>query len=208
MTASPADVSTDPRALLTGLDPADDRLAALHARFAEAALDAEAVDVAYRTIDSPVGRLLVCATDAGVLRVAFEIEGHDTVLDRLASTVSPRIVEAPSRLDAVARELDEYFRGERRAFDLPLDRSLSKGFQRTVLEHLPEIGYGATASYASVALASGSPRAVRAVGTACATNPLPVVVPCHRVVRSDGTAGNYRGGMAAKQILIDLEARA
>ncbi|KPG88771.1 methylated-DNA--[protein]-cysteine S-methyltransferase [Frigoribacterium sp. RIT-PI-h] len=208
MTASPADASTDPRVLLTGLDPADDRLAALHARFAEAALDAGAVDVAYRTLDSPVGRLLVCATDVGVLRVAFEIEGHDTVLDRLASTVSPRIVEAPSRLDAVARELDEYFRGERRAFDLPLDRRLSKGFQRTVLEHLPDIGYGATASYASVALASGSPRAVRAVGTVCATNPLPVVVPCHRVVRSDGTAGNYRGGMAAKQILIDLEARA
>ncbi|NRD25199.1 methylated-DNA--[protein]-cysteine S-methyltransferase [Frigoribacterium sp. VKM Ac-2836] len=208
MTASPADASTDPRLLLTGLDPADDRLAALHARFAEAALDAGAVDVAYRTLDSPVGRLLVCATDVGVLRVAFEIEGHDTVLDRLATTVSPRIVEAPSRLDAVARELDEYFRGERRAFDLPLDRRLSRGFQRTVLEHLPEIGYGATASYASVALASGSPRAVRAVGTACATNPLPVVVPCHRVVRSDGTAGNYRGGMAAKRILIDLEARA
>lgn len=208
MTASPADASTDPRALLTGLDPADDRLAALHARFAEAALDAGAVDVAYRTLDSPVGRLLVCATDVGVLRVAFEIEGHDTVLDRLASTVSPRIVEAPSRLDAVARELDEYFRGERRAFDLPLDQRLSRGFQRTVLEHLPDIGYGATASYASVALASGSPRAVRAVGTACATNPLPVVVPCHRVVRSDGTAGNYRGGMAAKQILIELEARA
>lgn len=208
MTASPADASADPRALLTGRDPADDRLAALHARFAEAALDAGAVDVAYRTLDSPVGRLLVCATDVGVLRVAFEIEGHDTVLDRLASTVSPRIVEAPSRLDAVARELDEYFRGERRAFDLPLDRRLSRGFQRTVLEHLADIGYGATASYASVALASGSPRAVRAVGTACATNPLPVVVPCHRVVRSDGTAGNYRGGMAAKQILIDLEARA
>lgn len=208
MTTSPADTSADPRLLLTGLDPAHDRLAALHARFAEAALDAGAVDVAYRTLDSPVGRLLVCATDVGVLRVAFEIEGHDTVLDRLASTVSPRIVEAPSRLDAVARELDEYFRGERRAFDLPLDRRLSRGFQRTVLQHLPDIGYGATASYAAVALASGSPRAVRAVGTACATNPLPVVVPCHRVVRSDGTAGNYRGGMAAKQILIDLEAGA
>lgn len=206
MTASPADASADPRDLLAGLDPADDRLAALHARFADAALDVGAVDVAYRTLDSPVGRLLVCATDVGVLRVAFDIEGHDTVLDRLASTVSPRIVEAPSRLDPVARELDEYFRGERRRFDLPLDRRLSRGFQRTVLEHLPDIGYGSTASYAAVALASGSPRAVRAVGTACATNPLPVVVPCHRVVRSDGSAGHYRGGMAAKQILIDLEA--
>ncbi|ROS52754.1 methylated-DNA--[protein]-cysteine S-methyltransferase [Frigoribacterium sp. PhB24] len=208
MTASSPDASDDPRRLLAGLDPTDDRLAALHARFAEAALDAGAVDVAYRTLDSPVGPLLVCATDVGLLRVAFEIEGHDTVLDRLASTVSPRVVEAPSRLDTVARELDEYFRGERRTFDLPLDQRLSRGFQRTVLEHLPDIGYGATASYASVALASGSPRAVRAVGTACATNPLPVVVPCHRVVRSDGSAGNYRGGMAAKQILIDLEARA
>jgi len=208
MTASPIDASTDPGDLLTGLDPTDERLAALHARFAETALGVGAVDVAYRTLDSPVGLLLLCATDVGVLRVAFEIEGHDTVLDRLASTVSPCIVEAPSRLDTVARELDEYFRGERRAFDLPLDRRLSTGFQRTVLEHLPDIGYGSTASYAAVALASGSPRAVRAVGTACATNPLPLVVPCHRVVRSDGTSGNYRGGMAAKQILIDLEAGA
>ncbi|KQM25740.1 MULTISPECIES: methylated-DNA--[protein]-cysteine S-methyltransferase [unclassified Frigoribacterium] len=208
MTASPIDASTDPGDLLTSLDPTDERLAALRARFAETALGVGAVDVAYRTLDSPVGLLLLCATDVGVLRVAFEIEGHDTVLDRLASTVSPRIVEAPSRLDTVARELDEYFRGERRAFDLPLDRRLSTGFQRTVLEHLPDIGYGSTTSYAAVALASGSPRAVRAVGTACATNPLPLVVPCHRVVRSDGTSGNYRGGMAAKQILIDLEAGA
>jgi methylated-DNA-[protein]-cysteine S-methyltransferase len=208
MTASPADPSDSPADLLTGLDPDDDRLVALHARFAQAALDAGAVDVAFRTLDSPVGRLLVCATEVGLVRVAFEIEGHDTVLDRLASTVSPRVVEAPSRLDAAARELDEYFRGGRRAFDLPLDRRLSRGFQRTVLEHLPDIAYGSTASYAAVALASGSPRAVRAVGTACATNPLPLVVPCHRVVRSDGTSGAYRGGMAAKQILIDLEARA
>lgn len=194
------------RRLLAGFAPSDDRLAALRARFVRAAEEAEAIDVSYRTLDSPVGRLLVCATTVGVVRVAFDVEGLDGVLERLATAISPRIVEAPAALDGAATQLDEYFRGERRSFDLPLDRRLSKGFQRIVLEHLPDIAYGATESYAAVASAAGSPRAVRAVGTACATNPLPVVVPCHRVVRSDGTSGHYRGGMAAKQILLDLEA--
>lgn len=194
------------RQRLGGFAPSDDRLAALHARFVRSAMGADAVDVAYRTVDSPVGRLLVCTTTVGIVRIAFDVEGLDTVLDRLAAVISPRIIEAPDALDTAAGQLDEYFRGERRSFDLPLDRRLSRGFQRTVLEHLPEIGYGATESYASVARASGSPKAVRAVGTACATNPLPVVVPCHRVVRSDGAPGNYRGGMAAKQTLLALEA--
>jgi methylated-DNA-[protein]-cysteine S-methyltransferase len=194
------------RRLLAGFAPGDDRLAGLRARFVRAAMTAEAIDVSYRTLDSPVGRLLVCATTVGVVRVAFDVEGLDGVLDRLAAAISPRIVEAPAALDGAAAQLDEYFRGERRSFDLPLDRRLSKGFQRVVLEHLPDIAYGGTESYAAVARAAGSPRAVRAVGTACATNPLPVVVPCHRVVRSDGTSGHYRGGMAAKQILLDLEA--
>jgi methylated-DNA-[protein]-cysteine S-methyltransferase len=128
------------------------------------------------------------------------------VLAKLAGAVSPRILRAPARLDAVARQLSEYFDGGRRMFDVPLDFRLSNGFRRAVLAHLPAIGYGNTESYAQVAAAAGSPRAVRAVGTACATNPLPVVVPCHRVVRSDGSFGGYVGGEDAKRTLLTLEA--
>jgi methylated-DNA-[protein]-cysteine S-methyltransferase len=147
----------------------------------------------------------LAATEEGLVRVAFSVEGHDDVLAELAGAVSPRILAAPARLDPVARELDEYFAGRRRAFDLPLDFRLSKGFRRSVLTHLAEIPYGTTESYSQVAAASGSPKAVRAVGTACATNPLPLVVPCHRVVRSNGTSGRYRGGEAAKLTLLTLE---
>ncbi len=146
---------------------------------------------------APVGPLLVAATDrGGLLRVAYASEGHDTVLQQLADKVSPRILPDHDRLDPTARELDEYFTGTRRTFDLPLDWRLSAGFRCTVLRRLPEIEYGHTASYATVAaLAGNPPKAVRAVGTACATNPpLPVVLPCHRVVRSDGTMGGYLGG--------------
>ena len=163
------------------------------------------LDVAYRAIDSPVGPLLLAATEQGLIRVAFAREGHDAVLQTLADQVSPRILSAPGRLDAAARELDEYFAGRRHTFDLPLDWRLSAGFRRTVLSHLPEIGYGHTATYSAVARLAGSPKAVRAVGTACATNPLPLVVPCHRVVRSDGSMGGYRGGPDAKRTLLTLE---
>jgi methylated-DNA-[protein]-cysteine S-methyltransferase len=183
-----------------------ERLRALHDRLADSA-DAQGVlDVAYRTLDTPVGSLLLAATGKGLVRVAFTIENHENVLTALATQLSPRILSAPQRLDTAAREIDEYFAGRRREFDLPLDFSLSKGFRRSVLSHLTDIGYGHTASYAAVAAAAGSPRAVRAVGTACATNPLPVVVPCHRVVRSDGSPGGYRGGPVAKQALLALEA--
>ena len=116
------------------------------------------------------------------------------------------MLRAPARLDRAAREIEEYFAGRRKRFDLPLDFQLSHGFRRTVLAHLPEIGYGKTASYAAIAAAAGNPRAVRAVGTACATNPLPVVVPCHRVVRRDGSIGQYAGGVEAKRTLLALEA--
>ncbi len=171
-----------------------------------AAADAEGVlDVAYRTVDTPVGVLLLAATGQGLVRVAYDVEGHDQVLESLAAKVSPRILRAPGRLDAVARELEEYFAGRRRAFEVPLDLRLSAGFRRAVLTHLSLIGYGRTESYAQVAAAAGSPRAVRAVGTACATNPLPVVVPCHRVVRSDGSPGGYLGGPEAKRTLLTLE---
>jgi len=128
------------------------------------------------------------------------------VLQNLAERVSPRVLEAPTRLDPIVRQLDEYFAGRRHNFDVALDWSLSQGFRRTVLEHLnADIGYGATVSYAALARLSGSPKAVRAVGTACATNPMPIFVPCHRVIRSDGTVGAYRGGPAAKRVLLDLE---
>lgn len=184
--------------------PAD--LDGLRTRLAADAERAGLLDVAYRTLDSPVGTLLLAATPEGLVRVAFEREGHDAVLARLAADVSPRMLEAPARLDAVATQLDEYFAGRRRAFDVTVDLRLTSGFRRTVLDHLPEIPFGATASYAAVAALAGNPKAVRAVGTACARNPLPLVVPCHRVVRSDGGIGQYLGGVDAKQALLAHEA--
>lgn len=164
------------------------------------------LDVAYRTLDTPVGSLLLAATGQGLVKVAFERQDHDAVLAALAAEISPRILRAPSRLEAVTRQLDEYFTGQRRDFDVPLDFRLARGFRLAVLEHLPEISYGHTESYAQVATAAGSPKAVRAVGTACALNPLPVVVPCHRVVRSDGSYGQYAGGEKAKRTLLTMEA--
>lgn len=181
-------------------------LRVLRDRLAERADAAGLLDVAYRTIDTPVGTLLLAATQAGLVRVAYASEDHDAVLAALAARISPRILNAPRRLDRAARELEEYFGAARRIFDLALDLRLATGFRRTVLSQLSGIGYGHTASYAAVAAAAGSPRAVRAVGTACATNPLPIIVPCHRVIRSDGSPGRYLGGPAAKQLLLNLEA--
>lgn len=180
----------------------------LHARLAAAADEAGILDVAYRTVDTPVGPLLLAATERGLVRVAYTREDHDRVLDQLATSISPRVLRAPARLEGAAREIEEYFARQRSRFDLPLDFQLSHGFRRTVLSHLTEIGYGRTASYAAVAAAAGNPKAARAVGTACATNPLPVVVPCHRVLRGDGTIGQYVGGAEAKRALLTLEAAA
>ena len=195
--------------LIAGLPAVTDaELAALHGRLERDAGAAGVLDVAYRTLDTPVGTLLLAATEDGLVRVAFASEGHDLVLESLAERVSPRILRAPGRLDEAAREVDEYFAGRRRRFDLPLDFRLSTGFRRIVLGRLPSIDFGKTVSYAQVASDVGSPRAFRAVGTACATNPLPVVVPCHRVVKSGGDLGNYRGGPEAKRFLLDLEAAA
>ncbi|WP_029106136.1 methylated-DNA--[protein]-cysteine S-methyltransferase [Mycobacterium sp. URHD0025] len=188
--------------------PGNGKLTELHNRLAAAAQRDGLLDIAYRTVDSPVGPLLLAATEQGLIRVAYAREDHDAVLQHLADAVSPRILNAPARLDTAARELDEYFAGTRRSFDLPLDWRLAAGFRGTVLHHLAEISYGQTASYAAVATLAGSPKAVRAVGTACARNPLPVVVPCHRVVRSDGAMGGYLGGTEAKRLLLDLEAAA
>jgi methylated-DNA-[protein]-cysteine S-methyltransferase len=184
----------------------DDDINRLHARLAAAADRDDLLDVAYRTVDSPVGSLLIAATPVGLVRIAFSSEGHDVVLQNLSDRISSRLLQAPKRLDAVARQLEEYFSGRRHTFDVPLDWQLSKGFRRVVLSHLAiDIDYGTTASYGTLARLSGSPKAVRAVGTTCATNPIPVLVPCHRVVRADGTLGGYRGGPAAKRTLLDLE---
>jgi methylated-DNA-[protein]-cysteine S-methyltransferase len=194
------------RDLAWSTDASPGKLAELRARLAAAAQRDGILDVAYRVIDSPVGALLVAATESGLVRVAYASENHDAVLQSLADRISPRILAAPARLDHVARELEEYFGGHRQRFDVPLDWRLSAGFRRTVLHHLPEIGYGHTASYAAVARLAGNPKAFRAVGTACATNPLPVIVPCHRVVRADGGMGGYLGGAQAKSTLLTLEA--
>lgn len=180
-------------------------MAALHTRLTDLAGEHNLLDIAYRTIESPIGPLLLAATGKGLVRVAFECQGFDDVLESLAAKVSPRVLEAPRRLDAVATALDEYFAGKRQAFDLPLDYALSSGFREVVQRHLPHIGYGHTQSYKEVAALVGNPRAVRAVGTACATNPLPVVVPCHRVLRTDGSLGGYAGGLDAKRTLLALE---
>lgn len=181
-------------------------LARLHTRLEHDADAHDVLDIAYRTIDTPVGELLLAATQLGLVRVAYPSQNHAAVLAALAETISPRILQAPARLDTAARQIDEYFTGQRRAFTVPVDLRLANGFHRSVIEHLRSIGYGQRESYARVAAAVGSPRAVRAVGTACARNPLPVVIGCHRVVRSDGSIGRYAGGAAAKTALLHLEA--
>lgn len=195
----------------TGVEHADlfpidpGTMAALRTRLAALAGEHGLLDVAYRTIDTPVGPLLLAATEKGLVRVAFEREDFDTVLESLAQKISPRVLEAPRRLDAVAAEIDEYFAGKRHAFDVPLDYAMSSGFRQIVQRYLPHIGYGRTQSYKEVAELVGNPKAVRAVGTACATNPLPIVVPCHRVLRTDGSLGGYIGGLDAKTTLLTLE---
>jgi methylated-DNA-[protein]-cysteine S-methyltransferase len=153
--------------------------------------------------DSPCGPLLIVVSDTGVVRIGLPTADPDAVLRELAGTVSPRGADAV--LDRTRRELDAYFAGRLRAFTVPLDRRLSAGYRRAVLEVVAAIPYGATATYAEVAMRAGSPRAVRAAGSACATNPIPLIVPCHRVLRSDGTVGGYGGGAGMKRALLALE---
>lgn len=203
------DIRTDDDVTVLLSTPVEaDTLSRLHRRLEQEAGQADLIDVAYTAIDSPLGQLLLAATPKGLVRVAYASEDHDRVLQTLGQKLSPRILRAPKRLDEVAREIDEYFGRRRQVFDLKLDLSLSHGFRQLVQTHLPEIGYGQTRSYREVAELVGNPKAVRAVGTACATNPLPVVVPCHRVLRSDGTLGGYIGGLEAKTALLNLEAAA
>ena len=163
------------------------------------------LDVAYAEIDSPVGSLLLAATPRGLVRVTFPVEPHEKVLEQLAATISPRVLESPAKLDEARRELDRYFDGRLRDFELPLDWRLTRGFYRKVLRATARIPYGQTRSYSEVAKRAGSPRAVRAAGTALGSNPLPIIVPCHRVLRSGGALGGYGGGIEVKQTLLELE---
>jgi methylated-DNA-[protein]-cysteine S-methyltransferase len=188
-------------------DAADGASVDLDALIAAATARADAadlVDIAWAVADTPIGPLTLTATDVGVLRIAFGDE--DQVLDELATQVSPRVLHLPARLDALRRELDEYFAGRRHRFDIPLDRRLSRGFRAQALEALAaHVGYGETASYKDVATLVGNPKATRAVGSAMATNPIPIVVPCHRVLRSGGVLGNYGGGPEIKAWLLRHE---
>jgi methylated-DNA-[protein]-cysteine S-methyltransferase len=164
------------------------------------------LDVAYASVDSPLGPLVVAATPRGLVRVAYTEPGsEDDVLEDLAARVSPRMLEAPERLDEPRRELDEYFGGHRKEFDLPIDWSILRGFTLKVLRETARIDFGELRSYAEVATAAGSPRAVRAAGNALGANPMPVVVPCHRVVRTGGALGGYTGGVERKEFLLHLE---
>ncbi|MHB8380349.1 MAG: methylated-DNA--[protein]-cysteine S-methyltransferase [Acidimicrobiales bacterium] len=189
-------------------DPVHDEVQRLHRRLEETAEGAKILDVAYTTIDTPVGTLLLAATERGLLRVAFEIEGFDKVVDELGRRVSPRVLRSPSRLDKAAAEIDEYFSRRRMTFDLALDFTLSNGFRQVVQRYLRHIPYGTTESYKLVAARVGNPKSARAVGTACATNPLPIVVPCHRVLRTNGELGGYLGGLATKTSLLKFEGAA
>lgn len=184
---------------------APDTLHRLHADLEWRAARAGLVDIGYATTSTPVGELLVAVSPNGLVRIAFQSEGHEAVVQALADSVSPRVLESRAMVGPVLRQLDEYFGGHRKGFEIELDLGAIRGFRRAVLDHLRHIEYGSTQSYAQVATSVGSPTAVRAVGTACGANPIPVVVPCHRVLRSDGTIGGYLGGLEAKQILLALE---
>ncbi len=177
------------------------------ARFVEAAAESGALDVAYASVDSPFGRLLVAASTRGLLRLAYPDEPVDALMAELAEEVSPRILEAPGRLDPLRRQLDEYFAGSRRRFEFPIDWRLVHGFGRDVLRVTAHIPYGKVSTYGEVAVRTGRPKASRAVGNALGANPMPIVIPCHRVVRTGGGLGGYTGGIHRKERLLQLEGR-
>jgi methylated-DNA-[protein]-cysteine S-methyltransferase len=164
------------------------------------------LDIAYATVDTPFGPLLVATTPRGLVKISFPtVYDNEETLEDLAARISPRVLEAPARLDDVRRQLDLYFEGRLREFDLPLDWQLSKGFRRRALRAIDRIPYGKTRSYTEIARSAGNERAVRAAGTACGSNPMPIVVPCHRVLRSGGGLGGYGGGLPMKEALLKLE---
>jgi methylated-DNA-[protein]-cysteine S-methyltransferase len=176
------------------------------ARFAARAASEGLIDVAYARVDSPLGPLLAASTERGLVRLSYlGFREEDDVLQRLADDVSPRVLEAPARLDGVRRELDEYFGGRRSTFDLPVDWSPMADFQRRVLKATAAIPFGGHASYGEVAERAGNPRAYRAAGTALGRNPIPIVIPCHRVWAAGGKLGGYTGGLERKRALLELE---
>jgi methylated-DNA-[protein]-cysteine S-methyltransferase len=189
-------------ALALELPPDASRLAA--ERFAARAAESGLVDVAYATVDSPVGPLLVASTRRGLVELAYDAD-LDRELERLSSRVSPRVLEAPAKLDPVRRELDEYFSGRRLDFDLPIDWSLTSGFTQRVLRATAKIPYGHVSTYREMASKAGNVRAVRAAGNALGANPIPIVVPCHRILRTGGALGGYGGGLPRKEFLLRLE---
>ena len=186
---------------------ADSALAAAAAarRVADRAAVEGVADISYGSLDSPFGPLLAASTSRGLVRLAFPEESVDSVLERLAGRISPRIVESVAPLEAVRRELEEYFTGSRRAFELAIDWSLVGPFGRRVLGAAAAIPYGDVLSYAEIAGAAGSPGGSRAAGNALGSNPVPIVVPCHRVLRSGGALGGYAGGLERKRWLLELE---
>lgn len=176
------------------------------ARLTERAEAEGLVDVAYATYDSPVGTGIVAATERGLVSVGLPNHDLEDLLERLAVTISPRVLEAPARLDTARRELDQYFAGSRREFDLELDwRMITPGFYARVLRATSRLPFGATSTYGEIASEAGNPRAYRAAGTALGNNPLPLVIPCHRIVRTGGDIGNYGGGRPMKEFLLRHE---
>ena len=163
------------------------------------------IDAAYAIVDSPIGRLGAVGTPRGLIALQFGISGMDQLLERIARTVSPRIVESPVYLDDVRRELDEYFEGDRTDFDIPIDWRLMDGFRRRVLRATARIPYGKVSTYRQIATKAGNPKASRATGNALGSNPIPIVVPCHRVLRTGGGLGGYGGGLEIKEFLLNLE---
>ncbi len=193
------------RVLRRAHDDQQTAAAAAAARLGRRIADEGLADISYAPVDSPFGPLLAAATKRGLVKLAFPEEDVDGVLERLAQRLSPRIVAAGAQLDPVRRELDEYFDGRRRGFALPLDWTLVGPFGRRVLGATAEIPYGGVLSYAEVAAEAGSPRGSRAAGNALGANPIPIVVPCHRVLRTGGALGGYGGGLDRKRFLLELE---
>jgi methylated-DNA-[protein]-cysteine S-methyltransferase len=175
------------------------------ARLADRAVAEGLVDVALATMDSPVGELLVAVTPRGLVAVSFEDEGRERTVARLTREVSPRVMEAAAPTDEARRELEEYFRGGRRSFELSLDRRLMGPFAEKVLRATSRVGFGQLATYGEIAARIDRPHAARAVGRALGSNPIPIVVPCHRIVGSGGALTGYAGGLARKEILLRLE---
>ncbi|HEY6608159.1 MAG TPA: methylated-DNA--[protein]-cysteine S-methyltransferase [Candidatus Limnocylindria bacterium] len=180
-------------------------LDALRADLARRAADAGLLDVAHASFDSPLGPLTVFVTPRGLLQLSYPGEPLAAQLDEVAARISPRILAAPERTDAVRRQLDEYFSGQRRRFDVPIDWRLVRGFAGNVLRATSRIPFGSVSSYRAVATDAGSPNAYRAAGNALGSNPIPIVVPCHRVLHAGGGLGGYTGGLDRKRFLLGLE---